>query len=721
MALQSDSQGFLVGDPIDLGRMPGYLRDIKSDVAAIRKATIGGGPNSTRQRAASSAPANLPSRDSRGKFVPKANVATPTGARKGEVAIQALAESLGASQGAQKRIADTMRSAAKKASTTTGRDSSGRFTSNGEGGGSDGRGKSSNGAIAALANRLSALSGVGTGIEDVDPTVKAFQEVAEPMRLGLSLFNRADSKQEGLLRKIFRKLDVFHREESVYNKAAKKSLKAIEEKPNGTNGGSNTTINAGGGGIGGLLRGMLGGGMLGGLLSKAGRGAKGLLRRIPILGTLFAAGGAAVDVFGSESDPNLSRAQKDAAAGKSIGGWTGSLAGIGAGALAGSAFGPVGTIVGGVVGGFLGDQAGQIIGEKFGTWVTELRQADVPGKLVSAFESWTGGFDFQKGFELWLERTKGNFAQAGNVVGEQLNDLNTYVDKNTGINLKEMGGLWLDRTKDNLSGAWDTIKGTPSWLLNNTTFGKAGQKAFGAFGGSIPGMTDAQAAAYAAEVMRTESAGGDPRAENPKGFIGKYQMGAETLADTGLVNLGKLKAAQKSGRYDQKAFLADTANWNIPGGKEAYLSDSALQDKAFTDMQARNFTQGVKSGAISMAASPDQVAAYLKAAHLGGASGASDYFLRGVDKSDGNTLMSTYAKQGAAAVRAASVNAPSFKIPAMPTTPKISESPTVLEPLNSRDDKVQVVRIEDGGDVGRDLSDRGIAHITTGGYFPFIR
>ncbi|MDX8128001.1 hypothetical protein QLH52_11965 [Methylomonas sp. OY6] len=667
--MQSDSQGFLVGDPIDLGRMPGYLRDIKNDVAAIRKAAIGGGINSTRQAA-------------KPQLAPVAN---------------------------RRQEASPLRG------------SNGRFLQSSFNGkaAEPPKTKSSSADVAALASRLANVSRGGlTAAGDVDPAAKAFQEVTKPMRRGLSLFNRADSKQEGLLRKIFRKLDVFHREESVYNKAAKKSLKAIEEKPNGINGGSNTTINAGGGGISGLLRGMLGGGMLGGLLSKVGRGAKGLLRRIPILGTLFAAGGAAVDVFGSESDPNLSRAQKDAAAGKSIGGWTGSLAGIGAGALAGSAAGPVGTIVGGVVGGFLGDQAGQIIGEKFGTWVTELRQADVPGKLVSAFETWTGGFDFQKGFELWLARTKSNFAQAGNVVGEQLNDFNTFVDKNTGVNLKEMGGLWLDRTQSNLSGAWDTIKGTPSWLLDNTTFGKAGQKAFGSFG-AIPGLSDAQAAAYAAEVIRTES-GGDPLAENPKGFLGRFQMGSETLADVGLVNLAKLKAAKKSGRYDQKSFLADSANWNIPGGKEAYLSDSALQDKAFTDMQARNFTQGVKSGAISMAASPEQVAAYLKAAHLGGASGASDYVLRGVDKSDGNTLMSSYYKQGAAAVRAVSVNAPSFKTPAMPTTPKVADAPTVIEPLSTDKNKVQVVRVEDSGDVGRDLRDRGIAHIASGGYFPFF-
>lgn len=674
MTLQSDNQGFLIGDPIDLGRMPGYLLDIKNDIAAIRKASIGGGPNSTRQAAKSVRPSSMANQQ----------VATPTRrAANGQFLPSAVNGKTAEPAKTKTALAD----------------------------------------VVALAARLTnAARGGLAGAGDVDPAAKAFQEVAEPMRRGLSLFNRADSKQEGLLRKIFKSLNLFKQTETAFSKAQLKLLKNIEEKPGAINGGSNTTINAGGGGIGGLLRGILGGGMLGGILSKVGRGAKGLLKRIPILGTLFAAGGAAIDVFGSESDPNLSRAQKDAAAGKSIGGWTGSLAGIGAGALAGSAAGPVGTIVGGVVGGFLGDQAGQIIGEKFGVWVSELRQADVPGKLVSAFESWTGGFDFQKGFEQWLERTKSNFAQAGNVVDEQINDLNNYTKANTGIDFKDMGAKWWERTKSNAAGAWDTINGIPSWLLENTTFGRASQKAFGSFGGSIPGMSEAQAAAYAAEVMRTESAGGDPRAENSKGFIGKYQMGAETLADTGLVNLTKLKAAQKSGQYNQKAFLADPSNWTIAGGKEAFLSDPAIQNRAFTDMQKLNFTAGVKSGAISMAASPEQVAEFLKASHLGGASGASDYFLRGVDKSDGNTLLSTYAKQGAAAVRAVSINAPSTKIPAMPAMPKVADAPTVSEPLSSQKEKVQVVRIEDGGDVGRDLSDRGIAHIATGGiYYPFIR
>ena len=40
-ALKHDAQGFLVGDPIDIGRALAVWDDIRSDVRAIRKAVIG--------------------------------------------------------------------------------------------------------------------------------------------------------------------------------------------------------------------------------------------------------------------------------------------------------------------------------------------------------------------------------------------------------------------------------------------------------------------------------------------------------------------------------------------------------------------------------------------------------------------------------------------------------------------------------------------------------
>jgi hypothetical protein len=41
MALKHDAQGFLVGDPIDLGRLVEEWAAIKDDVRAIRRAIAG--------------------------------------------------------------------------------------------------------------------------------------------------------------------------------------------------------------------------------------------------------------------------------------------------------------------------------------------------------------------------------------------------------------------------------------------------------------------------------------------------------------------------------------------------------------------------------------------------------------------------------------------------------------------------------------------------------
>lgn len=584
MAIQHDSRGFLIGDPIDLGKMPNYLADIGRDLESIKSATIGNG-----------------------KFL-------------------------------------------NKISTT---------------------------AVTPKAN--AAYSGVLPAIN---------QKISEPIQKGFSQLSSSQEKQVGLLRKTLSSLNFLRKDESLFNRESKKILKSINEKPGQIN--SINTI-----GTNSNLFSTAKNLFKPGLLSTAMGYGKKLLRKIPVVGSLIAGAGAANDIFSSENNPNLTRAQKDAAAGKSVGGWSGTLAGIGAGAAAGSAVMPgVGTVVGGVVGGFLGDQAGQIIGEKFGKWVSELRQSDVPGQLSSLFQQ-------------WLKRTQSNLNTFGDFVSEQFNDLNNYTKNSAGIDLKQIGSAWWERTKTNTQSGID-------WLGDNTTIGHSIKSIPG-----IPGLSNAEAAAYANEVKRTESSG-NYQAQNKQGFIGAYQMGASALSDAGLIDPLKLKAAQKIGGFNQSSFLSDDSNWTIPGGKSTFLSDSALQDKAFSDMQNINLTRGVKSGAISMGASPERIAAYLKAAHIGGATGASNYFLKGSDRADSNgTSISRYAMQGANAIRSISRSAPAISVAPAPTMPKIAEAPAVAMPLNSPSKEVQTVRIENNNDVDRRISDWRLAHIQTGGIAPW--
>ncbi|QFY43022.1 hypothetical protein F6R98_10675 [Candidatus Methylospira mobilis] len=121
---------------------------------------------------------------------------------------------------------------------------------------------------------------------DVDPTLKALGEVAEPLGRGFKsitgIGEGKDKSKEGWFRKIFGALQGLRSEDSAFNKAAKKSLKAIEDKPIAEGGGN-------GGGlfrlIGGLLSKIPGIGLAGRLLGGAGTAVAG--------GALRAAGGMA--------------------------------------------------------------------------------------------------------------------------------------------------------------------------------------------------------------------------------------------------------------------------------------------------------------------------------------------------------------------------------------------------------------------------------------------
>ncbi len=173
----------------------------------------------------------------------------------------------------------------------------------------------------------------------------------------------------------------------------------------------------------------------------------------------------------------------------------------------------------------------------------------------------------------------------------------------------------------------------------------------------LTGMDDAQTRAYAANTMQTES-GGRVGAVNSYGFSGQYQFGADALAENGLVNMAKLKAAKASAGkawYDggyHKAFLANASNWDLQGGQAAFLANKALQDQKFVEYTNRNIQAGIRSGAIRANDDPAKIAAYAKAAHLKGAGGANKLFLHGADSRDAyGTSTASYAQQAREAIK----------------------------------------------------------------------
>lgn len=164
-------------------------------------------------------------------------------------------------------------------------------------------------------------------------------------------------------------------------------LKRIEKKVGGKSPGLFSRLFSGLGGLlggglgllggaarmgGGLLGGLLGGaGKLGkGLFGGAGKLGKGFLKKIPVLGALFALGDGIGGLFDDTRDEN----------GKSNRGKrVGSAAGTAIGGVIGSAFGPVGTIAGAMIGDWLG--------EKIGAWAADFDWGVITNKISGAWDS----------------------------------------------------------------------------------------------------------------------------------------------------------------------------------------------------------------------------------------------------------------------------------------------------------------------------------------------
>ena len=376
MTLKHDAQGFLIGEPLDIGRALKVWEDIRKDVRAIRRAL--GGDASAAPRLAHSvtravnevvarpaASAAMKSGNTnpipvqmRKPATPQAGVSSENATRRDvQVAqvVKATGQAVTATRAATRA---TQRAVAKPAS----RDQRGRFV-RGEGRGAEAKDAPSEAEDATklrgVINRIaSAVVDSSASMEEADPAVKAFSEVAKPLARGYAALSggREDKKQTSFLRRIFSALNFFRKEESAYNKAANKILKNIEEKPV-------AQIEGGGGWLGKIgerLKEMLGlgaAGTAGALLGKAGRGLMGagggaakagrglggklmgwgrsILRRIPLIGALLSGTGAALDVYDAEADEKLSRREKDKKGGQAVGGFAGSIAGAFAGATTG--------------------------------------------------------------------------------------------------------------------------------------------------------------------------------------------------------------------------------------------------------------------------------------------------------------------------------------------------------------------------------------------------
>jgi hypothetical protein len=141
-------------------------------------------------------------------------------------------------------------------------------------------------------------------------------------------------------------------------------------------------------------------------------------------------------------------------------------------------------------------------------------------------------------------------------------------------------------------------------------------------------------ASYAKRIGALESSN-NYGAVNSLGYLGKYQFGALALQDLGLVKKGtSLKG------------LDNPENWNIEGGKQAFLNDPDLQEKSFIRYTTMNFKTLQRTRVVSVQSPPDQIAGFLAASHLLGPGGARD-LMRGKVSTDAyGTKSSKYFAEG---------------------------------------------------------------------------
>ncbi|MDI1277285.1 chitosanase [Methylobacter sp.] len=226
MTLEHDAQGFLTGEPVDISKAVDQLRGIRSDVSAIKQAFLSlstntAKPDNSKILSGSNAPV---SRDNS----PVNKVNTP------ELRSQGVAEQL------IKPV--------KSSGVDRKRNASGQFVAKGQSPDNENKDRSEKSMLGGFADRIAAaVSSTASGVEDADPTVKAFQEVATPMMRGYQVFSGGNNKKDGWFKKILKELGHLRKDESISNKSANKTLKNIEGKPGGGGGEGDQSF------LGGLL------------------------------------------------------------------------------------------------------------------------------------------------------------------------------------------------------------------------------------------------------------------------------------------------------------------------------------------------------------------------------------------------------------------------------------------------------------------------------------
>lgn len=146
--------------------------------------------------------------------------------------------------------------------------------------------------------------------------------------------------------------------------------------------------------------------------------------------------------------------------------------------------------------------------------------------------------------------------------------------------------------------------------------------------GNIKGLDDATTRRLVASTVLTESHGGDLAVTNKQGYVGRYQAGASWLVEAGYVDRDKYNAAYKASGHKSEwdwavsggmtKFLERDSNWKNGLDLDQYKASADLQDKAFKTNSDKLYDRAVKNGLLDADDSPEKIAGFLKASHIGG-------------------------------------------------------------------------------------------------------
>lgn len=161
--------------------------------------------------------------------------------------------------------------------------------------------------------------------------------------------------------------------------------------------------------------------------------------------------------------------------------------------------------------------------------------------------------------------------------------------------------------------------------------------------GGVGNLSTVETKALMTQIAFTESSLNYSASELKRGnYLGKYQIGAAVLVDQGYI---KPDAYKKYGTSAVQYPTSWTGKDNVTS-KEAFLSNTGVQENSMYTLLNSNYRTMVKTGAIKPTDNKETVSGMLSTAHLLGAGGATTWRKTGLGQDANDTTGTQYFNAG---------------------------------------------------------------------------